>query len=87
LKLKEKSQGKNLVEETDFYLFHCPFAKMVQKAFDALMKAAVPGIKPEEIAQKFSNQVEPSLYLSKQYGNIYCGSVYLCLLGLLLQKP
>ncbi len=40
-------KGKNPVEQTDFYLFHCPFGKMVQKAFDALMKAAVPGIKAE----------------------------------------
>lgn len=60
---------------------------MVQKAFDALMKVAVPGIKAEEIAQRFNSQVDPSLYLNRRYGNIYTGSVYLALLGLLVQKP
>lgn len=60
---------------------------MVQKAFDALMKVAIPGIKAEEINQKFNSQVDPTLYLNRRYGNIYTGSVYLALLGLLVQKP
>ena len=33
LKLKEKTQKVNLINDIDFFLYHCPFAKMVQKAF------------------------------------------------------
>ena len=37
-KLKEKLKGQNLLNINEFFCFHCPFAKMVQKAFESLLK-------------------------------------------------
>jgi len=37
-KLKQKKRGENLIDANDYICFHTPFHKMVQKAFDALLK-------------------------------------------------
>lgn len=85
--LKDKIKSQNLIEESDFFCFHCPFAKMVQKAFDSLVKVENPQISKEEFAKHFGTHVESSLFLSKRFGNIYNGSLYLCLLSLLFKNP
>jgi 3-hydroxy-3-methylglutaryl CoA synthase len=38
LKLKEKNKGQSPVEGMNYFCFHSPFAKMVQKAFESLLK-------------------------------------------------
>jgi len=42
LKLKQKKGGVDLLAKTDYLCFHSPFYKMVQKAFDALIKVEYP---------------------------------------------
>lgn len=37
-KLKNKSKNRNILAEMDFFCFHSPFYKMVQKAYTALVK-------------------------------------------------
>ena len=37
--------------------------------------------------KRYEEQVDPSLFLSKRFGNIYNGSLYLCLTSLLYKLP
>lgn len=37
--------------------------------------------------KRFQNEVEPSLFFSRRFGNIYNGSLYLCLMSLLYTRP
>jgi hydroxymethylglutaryl-CoA synthase len=87
LKLKEKTNSSNLLKGNDFFCFHSPFAKMVQKAYESLLKIETPDLSEQEFLESFKKQVEPSLFLSKRHGNIYNGSLYLCLLSLLFKVP
>jgi len=36
--LKNKLGGKNILRDTDYFCFHSPFYKMVQKAFNKMAK-------------------------------------------------
>ena len=60
----------------DAIVFHCPFSKMAQKAFDVARNLGI-------IEKSFQDGCLPSLQLVKKIGNIYCGSVYLCLFTIL----
>ena len=60
---------------------------MVQKAFESLLRIEYPGISSEEVMKRFQGQVDSSLFLSKRFGNIYNGSLYLCLLSFLFKNP
>lgn len=83
----KKLNKSHLADNFDYFCFHCPFAKMVQKAFESLIKIDHPNISSEEVVKRFIQQVEPSLFLSQRFGNIYNGSLYMCLLSLLLKAP
>lgn len=84
---KHKTGEKNILESTDYICFHTPFYKMIQKAFDSLVKLEYPNITAQEAASAFLKKVEPSLFVSKRIGNIYTGSLYACLLSLLYRTP
>lgn len=86
LRYKEKTKRNNLLEESNFFCFHCPFAKMVTKAFESLIKIEHPNISQENLERRFKKEVESSLFLSQRFGNIYNGSLYLCLLSLLYRS-
>ncbi|XP_031472500.1 uncharacterized protein LOC116244767 [Nymphaea colorata] len=85
--LKQKAGGKNIFESTDYLCFHTPFYKMIQKAFDSLVKVDKPNTTAQEAASLFLKKVEPSLFVSKRIGNIYTGSLYACLISLLYKIP
>jgi hydroxymethylglutaryl-CoA synthase len=84
--MKLKTQ-KQILETTDYLCFHTPFYKMIQKAFDALVKVDQPNITAQEVSAQFLKKVEPSLHISKRIGNIYTGSLYACLISLLYKTP
>lgn len=84
---KQKSGAKNPLDSTDFFCFHTPFYKMIQKAFDSLAKVEYPNISGQDSANLFLQKVEPTLYVSKRIGNIYTGSLYACLISLLYRTP
>ena len=43
-KIKEKCQKKSILGDIDYFCFHSPFYKMVQKAFFKLLKVENPTI-------------------------------------------
>lgn len=58
----------------DIILFHCPFVKLAEKA-------------SSQIGQDCSSEVfKNSLKLSSKVGNIYCGSLYMCIYSLFLHS-
>ena len=74
--------------------YHVPFCKMARKAHFQLrccdlddagvtQAAATSAAEDERSAASFRDQVEPSLALCARIGNIYTGSLYLGLAGLL----
>lgn len=83
-KMKEKCKGRNLLAESDFLCFHSPFYKMVMKAYAHMYKQEYPNGTDEEINKNFSAKVHPTLHISQRIGNIYTGSLFSCLVSLLI---
>lgn len=67
-----------------YLLFHIPFPKMAKKALARLhqVEARFSEV-PCSLEEDFERRVEPALYANAEVGNIYCGSLYLSLCGLL----
>ncbi|MGE5186032.1 MAG: hydroxymethylglutaryl-CoA synthase family protein [Acidobacteriota bacterium] len=71
--------------------YHVPFCKMARKAHVQLRKCDLDdsrapwdaAFEEERAARSFREQVEPSLAACARVGNIYTGSLYLALAGLL----
>lgn len=61
--------------------YHVPYGKMARKAHRSL--AALDGRAVEDADASFATEVDPSLVLPRQVGNIYTGSLYLALASLL----
>jgi len=80
--------GKSLVD-FDYLLFHCPFPKMVQKAFEKVYrideKRGLQGLPPLETL--YEEKVSPGIAYAGEIGNSYSASLYLCLATLLECAP
>lgn len=61
--------------------YHVPYGKMARKAHQR--RCQIDGLTDEAADKSFAEQVEPSLRIPSQVGNIYTGSLYLALLSLL----
>jgi hydroxymethylglutaryl-CoA synthase len=79
-----KRTGKTLMD-FDYFLFHCPFPKMVQKAFERVYEAeekrGIKGLPPLETL--YEQKVLPGIRYAGEIGNSYSASLYLCLATLL----
>ncbi|KAI9201869.1 hydroxymethylglutaryl-coenzyme A synthase C terminal-domain-containing protein [Polychytrium aggregatum] len=104
------------LDDIDFFLFHSPYTKLVQKSFGRLAYndflrdpenpkyADYARFKDESVEGSYTNRdlekafveftkasyakkVVPSLLLSKNLGNSYCGSLYSGLASLLSEVP
>lgn len=69
----------------DYMCFHSPFYKMVQKAYFKLAKLE-ENLNDEELMKSFMMKVDPTLQISQRIGNIYTGSLYSCLVSLLVSN-
>ena len=72
----------------DFFLFHSPYAKLVQKSFAHLFsvdsrRLSSPPASADEINAAFIEKVHPSTLLSRNCGNAYTASLYFGLASLL----
>ncbi len=64
--------------------YHVPYGKMARKAHQR--RCQIDGLTDEAADKSFAEQVEPSLRIPSQVGNIYTGSLYLALLSLLYHQ-
>lgn len=115
IKMKSLLAGtsKISIKDSDYFIFHAPYSKLVQKAFTTLFWADIkdnsiePSAELSEIIVKascdikdkdlnnaiskeskdpFKEKVLSSLYLSKNCGNSYTGSLYFGLMSLLCDQ-
>ena len=70
-----------VIEPTVRSCYHVPYGKMARKAH--ARRCQLDGMTEEQAEASFAAQVEPSLRIPAQVGNIYTGSLYLSLLSLL----
>jgi len=66
----------------DFLAFHTPFAGLVKASHRKLMRE-LKKVSPQECEADFKKRIEPSLSYCRHVGNIYSGTVYLALAGLI----
>lgn len=76
------------IPDHDRMLFHIPFPKMAQKAFRHLhqleTERGARGLASQE--DDYRSRVVPTLWAGQEVGNIYSGSLYLALGGLIEQE-
>lgn len=70
-------------QDTFGYLaFHTPFGGLVKGAHRAMMRK-LKHVPPAEVDEDFRKRLEPSLHYPQQIGNVYSGSLYLSLAGVI----
>jgi hydroxymethylglutaryl-CoA synthase len=88
---RELVRGELPSESLARICYHVPFCKMAKKAHAQVRRCDLedartpwePAVEETRAATSFAQQVEPSLRLCSRIGNIYTGSLYLGLAGLL----
>jgi hydroxymethylglutaryl-CoA synthase len=63
--------------------YHCPLVSLVEQAHALHMEIAAPESTPDEVADSLDRRVLPGMRYNRRLGNIYSGSLYASLLGLL----
>lgn len=85
-----RESGGNIYDFVDYFIYHLPFTKMAKKAHIQLLASLNPDMQEEELEaiynETYSEKIEPALVGAQEVGNIYTGSVYMCLTGLLEGK-
>lgn len=64
-------------------IFHTPVVPLVEKAFRLLMESERPEASEAEILAAFERMTQPSLHYCREVGNLYSGSLYAALAGLI----
>jgi hydroxymethylglutaryl-CoA synthase len=88
---RELVRGDHASEQLARICYHVPFCKMARKAHAQVRRCDLEdnrtpwdaATEEQHAAASFATQVEPSLPLCSRIGNIYTGSLYLGLAGLL----
>ncbi len=82
--------GKQLQDFVDYFIYHLPFTRMAYKAHAKLLATLFPDLDEEQIEtiynETYEDKIKPALIGAQEIGNIYTGSVYMCLLSLLEEK-
>ncbi|KAL0221055.1 hypothetical protein RCL1_000909 [Eukaryota sp. TZLM3-RCL] len=82
-KYLRKFNTKISVNDVDFLLFHAPFHKMVQKAFNRLIEDDLGEQSKNVVEELFQSKVLPGQTLCRRVGNMYCASLYGSLISLI----
>jgi polyketide biosynthesis 3-hydroxy-3-methylglutaryl-CoA synthase-like enzyme PksG len=82
LSYSRKLGGVDLQTHFDYLAFHTPFGGMAKGAHRSLMRK-VKRLPPAPIEEDFRKRLEPSLAFCQRVGNIYSGTVFLALCGVL----
>ena len=70
-------------ERFRYLLYHTPLVSLVQQAHGLLLEADHDDVTPYAIRSSFDRMVRPALGYARELANIYSGSVYCVLAGLL----
>lgn len=72
------------LSDFDYLLYHVPFPKMAMRGHALLVQEESVGeADPHVLAASFERHALPALWANEELGNIYSGSLYLSLAGLL----
>lgn len=83
LDYQRKVPTADFQDHFDFLACHTPFGGMVKGAHRTMMRK-LKRLPPTEIEADFQRRVLPSLSLCQQVGNVYSGTIFLALTGLIL---
>lgn len=67
----------------DYMLYHAPLTSLVERAHRVLLDAGSDEVDSDVAAASFAKMVAPSLRYNRALGNIYSGSLYASLAGLI----
>jgi 3-hydroxy-3-methylglutaryl CoA synthase len=70
-------------KQFDYLLYHAPLISLVKQSHRALLELTDDSIEPLAIAASFNKMVAPALKHNLELGNIYSGSLYVALAGLI----
>jgi polyketide biosynthesis 3-hydroxy-3-methylglutaryl-CoA synthase-like enzyme PksG len=82
LAYRERVGGVDFQDHFAYLAWHTPFGGMVKGAHRTMMRKFRPG-PPAAIEQDFERRVRPALTYCQEVGNIYSGTVFLALAGVL----
>ncbi len=80
------SNNSNMIINNDnYFLFHTPYSKLIQKAFYNLIDLEKLNLSNENLSNEnlFNTKVLPGLTCSKELGNTYTASLWMCLVSLI----
>jgi polyketide biosynthesis 3-hydroxy-3-methylglutaryl-CoA synthase-like enzyme PksG len=77
-----KVEGASFTATFDYLALHTPFAGLVRAAHRKMMREH-SDLRPEQIAEDFSQRVAPSLHYPSRVGNLCSASVYLALASMI----
>ena len=77
-----RAGGTDIASYFDYLAFHAPFGGMAKGAHRSLMRK-LKRMPPPAIEEDFHQRLEPSLAYCQRVGNIYSGTVFLALCGVL----
>jgi polyketide biosynthesis 3-hydroxy-3-methylglutaryl-CoA synthase-like enzyme PksG len=78
----QKAGGVDVQQHFDYLAFHTPFGGMVKGAHRTLLRK-LKRLPPPLIDEDFARRMLPSLVYCQQVGNIYSGTVFLALAGVI----
>lgn len=84
--LSQKTGVTSLLQQHDYFVFHCSTTYLVKRAFDRLLQNDAPTLSLPEKQSLYEAMVRPSTILTTQLGSTYTASVYVSLYSLLWQK-
>ena len=68
-------------------IYHTPLISLIEKAHQFLIETDCEEVAKDDIASSFERMVKPSLRYNQELANIYSGSLYVALAGLLESTP
>jgi 3-hydroxy-3-methylglutaryl CoA synthase len=72
----------SLEERFDYMLYHTPLVSLAKRGHQLLLESERDDVTEDESAASFEQMVTPSLRFNRRLGNIYSGSLYASLTGL-----
>jgi polyketide biosynthesis 3-hydroxy-3-methylglutaryl-CoA synthase-like enzyme PksG len=82
----ERVEDVDLLDTFDYFAFHTPFVGMVKGAHRRLLRRFLE-IGAEDIQRDFERRLQPSLHYCVDIGNIYAGTIFAALSGVIATAP